>query len=73
MCADHGMIAQGMEIARSLRDERGGGDIISVESGGENDMVESEKKVEITPIFECYALGICNYAMVMMLWWQITQ
>ena len=34
-----------MEIARNLRDERGGGDIITVDSGDENAMHESEKKV----------------------------
>jgi len=34
-----------MELARSLRDERGSGDIVAVESGDEHAMVESEKKV----------------------------
>lgn len=34
-----------MEIARSLRDERGGGDIITVDSGEEESMHQSEKKV----------------------------
>lgn len=36
---------KGMEIARNLRDDRGGGDIIPVESGNENAMADSEKKV----------------------------
>ena len=34
-----------MEIARSLRDERGGGDIITTDSGDEDQMHLSEKKV----------------------------
>ncbi|XP_067943268.1 advillin-like isoform X3 [Watersipora subatra] len=36
---------KGMEIARSLRDERGGGDIIAVDSGEEDSMHPSEKKL----------------------------
>ena len=35
-----------MEIARSLRDERGGGDIITTDSGDEDQMHLSEKKVK---------------------------
>lgn len=34
-----------MELARSLRDERGGGDIITVDSGEENKLLEAELNV----------------------------
>lgn len=34
-----------MEIARNLRDERGGGDIITVDSGAEEEMHQSERTV----------------------------
>ncbi|KAF6030460.1 qua [Bugula neritina] len=36
---------KGMELARSLRDERGGGDIITVDSGEENKLLEAELNV----------------------------
>ena len=50
-----------MEIARSLRDERGGGDIITTDSGDEDQMHLSEKKVNYkSVIIPHYLIFYCS-------------